>query len=61
MVQISAPVSVVVQDRSAEGMEIDQGALAANLQTQMKAAAERAVAESWRPGGTSWRNVNGRG
>ncbi|OEC42514.1 phage tail tape measure protein [Pseudomonas sp. 1D4] len=61
MVQISAPVSVVVQDRGAEGMEIDQGALAANLQTQMKAAAERAVAESWRPGGTSWRNVNGRG
>lgn len=60
MVQINAPVSVVVPDRSSEGMQLDQDALAANLQSQMKVAAEKAVAESWRPGGTSWRNVNGR-
>lgn len=60
MVQINAPVSVVVPDRSSEGMQLDQDALTANLQSQMKVAAEKAVAESWRPGGTSWRNVNGR-
>lgn len=61
VVQISAPVSVVVQDRSDEGMQLDQDSLASNLQTQMKAAAEKAVADSWKPGGTSWRQANGRG
>ncbi|WP_374979011.1 phage tail tape measure protein [Pseudomonas solani] len=60
VVQISAPVSVVVQDRSSEGMELDQAALGANLKSQMQAAAVQAVADSWKPGGTSWRNVNGR-
>jgi lambda family phage tail tape measure protein len=59
-ISINAPVSVVTQDRSSEGMQLDQQALTQNLQTQMKAAAEKAVAESWRPGGTSFRNVNGR-
>jgi lambda family phage tail tape measure protein len=59
-IQINAPVSVVTQDRSSEGMQLDQQALQQNLQTQMKAAAERAVAESWRAGGVSFRNVNGR-
>jgi lambda family phage tail tape measure protein len=59
-ISISAPVSVVTQDRSSEGMQLDQQALQQNLQTQMKAAAERAVAESWRAGGVSFRNVNGR-
>lgn len=59
-VSINAPVTVVTQDRSSEGMTLDQAALAQNLQTQMKAAAEKAVADSWRPGGTSYKNANGR-
>ncbi|QAY87219.1 phage tail tape measure protein [Pseudomonas arsenicoxydans] len=59
-ISINAPVSVIMQDRSSEGMQIDQQALQQNLQTQMKAAAEKAVADSWRAGGVSFRNVNGR-
>jgi lambda family phage tail tape measure protein len=59
-VSINAPVTVVTEDRSSEGMTLDQAALAQNLQTQMKAAAEKAVADSWRPGGTSYKNANGR-
>jgi lambda family phage tail tape measure protein len=59
-ISINAPVSVITQDRSSEGMQIDQQALQQNLQMQMKAAAERAVADSWRAGGVSFRNVNGR-
>ncbi|KDN98909.1 phage tail tape measure protein [Pseudomonas donghuensis] len=59
-IQINAPVSVVVPDRSSEGMELDQELLQQNMQKQMKTAAERAVAESWRPGGISYRNANGR-
>ncbi|KDD65307.1 tail protein [Pseudomonas mandelii PD30] len=59
-ISINAPVTVEIPDRSSEGMQIDQQALSQNLQTQMKAAAERAVAESWRAGGVSFRNVNGR-
>jgi lambda family phage tail tape measure protein len=56
-IQVNAPVSVVTQDRSSEGMQLDQTALARNLQTQMKQAAEKAVADSWRPGGTSYRQT----
>ncbi|SEQ28887.1 phage tail tape measure protein, lambda family [Pseudomonas sp. NFACC02] len=56
-IQISAPVSIVTQDRSSEGMELDQTALAQNLQIQMKQAAEKAVADSWRPGGVSFRQT----
>lgn len=59
-ISISVPVSVTTQDRSSEGMQIDQQALSKSLQSQMQAVAEKAVAESWRPGGTSFRNVNGR-
>lgn len=59
-VSINAPVTVVTQDRSSEGMTLDQAALAQNLQAQMKTAAEKAVADSWRPGGTSYKNANGR-
>lgn len=59
-ITINAPVSVVTQDRTSEGMQLDQQALTQNLQTQMKAAAEKAVAESWRAGGISFRNANGR-
>ncbi|MDD2046099.1 phage tail tape measure protein [Pseudomonas putida] len=56
-IQINAPVSVAVPDRSGEGMELDQELLQQNMQKQMKTAAERAVAESWRPGGISYRNA----
>ncbi|HHM4305169.1 TPA: phage tail tape measure protein [Pseudomonas aeruginosa] len=59
--QVNAPVAVTVEDRSLEGMELDQEALQQNMQLQMKAAAERAVADSWRPGGVSYRNAAGRG
>jgi len=59
-ISISAPVTVVTEDRSNEGMQIDQQALSRNLQSQMQAVAEKAVADSWRAGGTSFRNANGR-
>ncbi|MGU3345800.1 phage tail tape measure protein [Pseudomonas monsensis] len=59
-ISISAPVTVVTQDRGSEGVQIDQQALSRNLQTQMQTVAEKAVADSWRPGGTSFRNANGR-
>ncbi|QYY84032.1 phage tail tape measure protein [Pseudomonas germanica] len=59
-ISISAPVTVVTQDRGSEGMQIDQQALSKNLQTQMLAVAERAVADSWQPGGASFRRANGR-
>lgn len=59
-ISISAPVTVVTQDRGSEGMQIDQQALSKNLQTQMRAVAERAVADSWQPGGASFRRANGR-
>lgn len=59
-ISISAPVTVVTQDRGSEGMQIDQQALSRNLQSQMQVVAEKAVADSWRAGGTSFRNANGR-
>ncbi|RBB97550.1 phage tail tape measure protein [Pseudomonas sp. MWU12-2115] len=59
-ISISAPVTVVTEDRSSEGMQIDQQALSKNLQTQMRALAERVVADSWQPGGASFRRANGR-
>lgn len=59
-ISISVPVTVVTQDRGSEGMQIDQQALSRNLQSQMQAVAEKAVADSWRAGGTSFRNANGR-
>ncbi|HEX4550150.1 hypothetical protein [Pseudomonas sp.] len=31
-----------------------------NLQSQMQVVAEKVVADSWRAGGTSFRNANGR-
>ncbi|MNH41838.1 hypothetical protein D3C79_1034110 [compost metagenome] len=53
-------MSVVVPDRSGEGMELDQELLQQNMEKQMRTAAERAVADSWRPGGISYRNASGR-
>lgn len=59
-ISISAPVTVITQDRSNEGMQIDQQALAKGLQTQIKATAEKVVADSWYPGGISFRHSQGR-
>ncbi|PNG32190.1 phage tail tape measure protein [Pseudomonas protegens] len=61
MIQLNAPVSVTVQDRSSEGMQLDQQALQQNMQKQMLAAAQKAVDDSWRPGGTSYMKARGRG
>ncbi|PUA43452.1 phage tail tape measure protein [Pseudomonas protegens] len=60
-VQVSAPVSLTVQDRSSEGLQLDQQALQQNMQKQMLAAAQKAVDDSWRPGGTSYMKARGRG
>ncbi|MDZ5111882.1 phage tail tape measure protein [Pseudomonas putida] len=60
VVQLNVPVSVNVEDRSADGMELDSAALQQNLQQQMRGVAERAIAASWRAGGVSYRNSNGR-
>lgn len=59
-ISVSAPVSMVVEDRSIEGMQLDQALLQQNMQKQMQMAAEKAVADSWRPGGVSHRNTSGR-
>ncbi|QYM99504.1 phage tail tape measure protein [Pseudomonas protegens] len=61
MIQVNAPVSLTMQDRSSEGMQLDQQALQQNMQKQMLAAAQKAVDESWRPGGTSYMKARGRG
>ncbi|MDU9394314.1 phage tail tape measure protein [Pseudomonas sp. zfem002] len=60
-IQVSASVSVNTQDTSGQGGELNPALLQQNMQKQMQAAAERAVADSWRPGGVSYRNVNRRG
>lgn len=60
VVQVNAPVAVTVEDRSSDGMELDSTALQQNLQKQMQGVADRAIAESWRAGGVSYRNSNGR-
>lgn len=59
-INLSAPVSLVLEDRSNEGMQLDQTLLQQNMQKQMQMAAEKAVAESWRPGGISHRNATRR-
>jgi len=59
-ISVSAPVSLVMEDRSSEGMQLDQTLLQQNMQKQMQMAAEKAVADSWRPGGVSHRNTTGR-
>ncbi|AVD85958.1 phage tail tape measure protein [Pseudomonas sp. SWI44] len=59
MISVSAPVNVAVVDRSDEGMELDLTLLQQNMQKQMQLAAEKAVADSWRPGGVSYRNTKG--
>jgi len=59
-ISLSAPVSLVMEDRSHEGMQLDQALLQQNMQKQVQIAAEKAVADSWRPGGVSYRNAQGR-
>lgn len=62
-VEINMPMSIVIQDRSSEGMQLDQQALQQNLQaqqSQMRAIAEDAIARSWRPGGMSFKQQTGR-
>ncbi len=59
-ISISAPVTVVTQDRSSDGMQIDQQSLSKSLQSQMQSVAEKAVADSWRAGGASYKNTRGR-
>ncbi|RMP80870.1 phage tail tape measure protein [Pseudomonas syringae] len=61
VVKVEAPVYLTLEDRSGEGMEIDSAALQQNMQRQMLGVAEKAIADSWRPGGTSHRNTSGRG
>lgn len=61
VVQVSAPTYLTVEDRSSEGMHLDETALQQSMQSQMQSVAERAVADSWRPGGTSYRNSIRRG
>lgn len=60
-VQISAPVAITVEDRSSDGMELDAAALQQNMEKGMRSVADKAIADSWRPGGTSYRQTNGRG
>ncbi|MGE8170278.1 phage tail tape measure protein [Pseudomonas putida] len=59
-VQVNASISVNAQDASGQGRELDSSLLQQNMQKQMQVAAEKAVADSWRPGGISYRNTNGR-
>lgn len=59
-ISVNAPVNISVPDRSGEGMELNQGQLQQNMQKQMEIAAQKAVAESWRPGGISHRNATRR-
>lgn len=59
-INLSAPVNLVLEDRSNEGLQLDQTLLQQNMQKQMQMAAEKAVAESWRPGGISHRNATRR-
>jgi len=60
VVQVDVPVAISVEDRSSDGMELDSAALQQNMQQQMQGVAERAIAASWRAGGVSYRNSNGR-
>lgn len=59
-ISVNAPVNISVPDRSGEGMDLDQGLLQQNMQKQIEIAAQKAVAESWRPGGISHRNTTRR-
>lgn len=59
-ISLSAPITIVTEDRSSNGMQLDHEALQRNFAIQMRNAAERAVADSWKAGGVSYRNAQGR-
>ncbi|MBA1200369.1 phage tail tape measure protein [Pseudomonas capeferrum] len=59
-IHVSTTVNVGAQAPVGQGMALDQQSLQQNMEKQMKAAADRAVADSWRPGGVSHRNTLGR-
>lgn len=56
LVQVDVPMYFTVEDRGSEGLQLDSAALQQNLQQQMRGVADRAIADSWRPGGASHRN-----
>ncbi|HFL7941867.1 phage tail tape measure protein [Pseudomonas plecoglossicida] len=60
IVQVTVPVAIALEDRSSEGMELDTAAFQQNMERQMQGVADRAIAASWRAGGVSYRNSNGR-
>ncbi|MFK3723320.1 phage tail tape measure C-terminal domain-containing protein [Pseudomonas monteilii] len=59
-IHVSTTVNVADSGAGDPGKGLDQQALQQNMEKQMKAAADRAVADSWRPGGVSHRNTLGR-
>ncbi|MCG6541751.1 phage tail tape measure protein [Pseudomonas sp. KSR10] len=60
VVQLNAPIAITMEDRSSEGMELDQEALSRNMQREFQQVAQKVVADSWRPGGISYRQTQGR-
>ncbi|EOD1577090.1 TPA: phage tail tape measure protein [Pseudomonas aeruginosa] len=60
-VQVNMPMEFVMEDRSSDGMALDPQALQKGMEQQMRSIAEKVVAESWRPGGMSFRQSIGRG
>lgn len=60
VVQLNAPIAITMEDRSSEGMELDQEALSRNMQRELQQVAQKVVADSWRPGGISYRQTQGR-
>lgn len=55
------PMEFVMEDRSSDGMALDPQALQKGMEQQMRSIAEKVVADSWRPGGMSFRQSIGRG
>ncbi|HBP0164457.1 phage tail tape measure protein [Pseudomonas aeruginosa] len=60
-VQVNMPMEFVMEDRSSDGMALDPQALQKGMEQQMRSIAEKVVADSWRPGGMSFRQSIGRG
>lgn len=60
-VQVNMPMEFVMEDRSSDGMALDPQALQKGMELQMRSIAEKVVADSWRPGGMSFRQSIGRG
>lgn len=59
-IHVSTTVNVADSGAGDPTKGLDRQALQQNMEKQMKAAADRAVADSWRPGGVSHRNTLGR-